>query len=278
MNNKNIKERLVNHALASLLYEVVANPKPGLVDPVDNGSHRDMDVYTFINSSLSLREYLEKAAELGLTFAGADLKKMFQELRLAGQEAEKTMLKATRGVNTHKGAIFSLGIFVTAQGYALKHEKDLFETIEMMCQGLVAHDFGQMKKPLTAGEEQYLKYGQGGVRALAENGYPIVEHLALPFLKKATGTINQRLLDTLMAIATVTQDSTFIKRSGGMQDLKWLHEVALHFLQIGGSKTAAGLDFLKQENMVFKRHNYSLGGCADLLIVTIFVALERSYL
>lgn len=271
-------DKIVDHALESLLYEVVVNPKPGLVDPVDNGAHHDMDVFTFINSSISLREYLQQAAELGMHFIDNDLQVMFNSLRHMGQQAEEKMFTATNGVNTHKGAIFSLGIFVCARSYAVKNDKDTFDTIRVMCKGLLAHDFGNIKKPQTAGEYQFFKYGQGGVREIAENGYPVVEHLALPYLKQSTGTTNERLLDTLMVIASVTQDSTFIKRAGGMQDLKWLHEVCVHYLKIGGSKTDAGMDFLKQENDVFKRHNYNLGGCADLLIVTIFMALELNYI
>lgn len=271
-------DTIVNHALESLLYEVVVNPKPGLVDPVDNGSHQDMDVFTFINSTISLRKYLTQAAEIGEKFTDSNLREMFEQLRQVGLLAEKDMFTATNGVNTHKGAIFSLGIFVCARSFAVKNDKDTFDTIKAMCQGLLTRDMQQVKQPKTAGEYQFLKYGQGGVREIAQNGYPMVEHVALPYLKKSTGTLNERLLDTLMVIASVTQDSTFIKRAGGMQDLKWLHEVCLHYLKLGGSKTDAGMDFLQQENVVFKRHNYSIGGCADLLIVTIFMALELNYL
>lgn len=271
-------KKIVVHALASLLYEVVVNPKPGLVDPVDNGSHPDMDVFTFINSSLALEDYLSQAAVIGSDFAGPELRKMFKQLRERGKKAEEEMYQATGGVNTHKGAIFSLGIFVTARSFAVKNKKDTFTVIKAMCRGLVAHDLGKMKRARSTGEEQYLKYGTAGVRQSAEAGYPIVEKLSLPFLKHRRGTLNQRLLDTLMLIASVAQDSTFIKRSGGMQNLNWLHQMARHFLRLGGSSSPAGLDFLKQENQVFKQHNYSLGGCADLLVVTIFMALEEGYL
>lgn len=270
---------IVDHALEALLYEVVTQPKPGLVDPVDNGSHHDMDVFTFINSSVTMRPYLAQAEEIGTNFTGTDLTKMFAQLREAGKIAEKVMFQATNGVNTHKGAVFSLGIFVCAQSYAKQNDQNPFDVIRQMCAGLMEHDFKKKTdKKLTAGESQFWKYGEGGVREIAENGYIVIEKLALPYLRKTTGTTNQRLLDTLMMLATVTQDSTFIKRSGGMQDLSWLHQVAVHFLKIGGSKTDAGMDFLNQENQVFKRHNYSLGGCADLLIVTIFMALEENIL
>lgn len=62
-------EEIAQNALKALLYEVVTNPKPGLVDPVDVGSHPDMNVYMFIDSSLSLGKYFIQAAEIGFNFA-----------------------------------------------------------------------------------------------------------------------------------------------------------------------------------------------------------------
>lgn len=271
-------QEIVQHALASLLYEVVVNPKPGLVDPIDNGAHHDMDVFTFINSSLALENYLTAAEQIGASFTGPDLKEMFFKLRRRGKSAEQEMYAATKGVNTHKGAIFTLGIFVTARSFALKKREDTFTVIKAMCADLVQRDLENLKTPQTAGEKQFIKYGAGGVRQMAQNGYPVVKKLALPFLKKRKGTLNQRLLDTLMLIASATEDSTFIKRSGGLQNLNWLHQVCLQFLKLGGSETIAGQDFIKKENALFKQRNYSLGGCADLLIVTIFMALELGYL
>ena len=148
-----------------------------------------------------------------------------------------------------------------------------------MCRGLIHHDLITLnRKHLTAGEEQYVKYQIGGVRELAEGGYPIVRDVSLPYLKMSQGTINQRLLDTLMKIASQADDTTFVKRAQGRQKLAWLHETSEKFLNLGGSKTQAGMQFLKEENVIFKEHNYTIGGCADLLIVTIFMALEENCL
>lgn len=276
---KNMIKEIVDNALKALLYEAVTLPKPGLVDPADQGSHPDMDIYTFIDSSVALAPYLNKAAQIGEEFKGHDLTQMFQELRQEGILAEIEMLRATQAVNTHKGAIFSLGIFVCAQSYAKKHEQDVFEVIKKMSRGLIHHDLSTLnKKHLTAGQEQYVKYQIGGVRELAERGYPIVKDISLPYLKMSQGTINQRLLDTLMKIASRAEDTTFVKRAQGKQTLAWLHEISEEFLSLGGSRSPAGMQFLKEENVIFKKHNYTIGGCADLLIVTIFMALEENSL
>lgn len=267
-------KKIVENAVRALLYEAITLPKPGLVDPADSGSHSDMTIYTFVDSSLAMEPYLEKAAAIGENFSEVDLTEMFNELRLAGIEAEKAMLKATNGVNTHKGAIFSLGIFVCARSYAQNNDGDTFQVIREMCAGLVKKDLQKLESPKTAGEKQFVKYNKGGVRELAETGYPVVEKLALPYLEKHAGTDRQRLLDTLMLLASKVDDSTFIKRSGDVNKLEWLHKVAQEFLDKGGSQTKEGLIYLEKLNFIFKQNNYSIGGCADLLIVTIFLAME----
>ncbi len=269
---------ITQNALRALLYEVVTLPKPGLVDPVSSRPHYDMDIYTFIDSSLSLNKYFTSAALLGHHFAGKDLTKMFLQLRKKGIRAEKDMFTATNGVNTHKGAIFALGIFVCAESYCQQNHTELFSTIKKMCAGLVEHDFQQKSPPRTAGEKEFYQYGIGGAREQAEQGYPIVADEALPFLAQSTGNLQTRLLDTLMKIATVTVDSNLIKRAGNYEVVGWLQSCAKEYLRAGGYATFAGKKCLLRLNRECVKNNYSLGGCADLLIVTIFVALERNYL
>lgn len=265
---------IVQNAEKALLYEVITNPKPGLVDPVDNGPHPDMDAYLFINSSLSLNDYFEEAAKIGYDFDNADLRQMFSLLRQAGIRAEKTMFNATKNINTHKGAIFSLGLFVCASSYCQNHPNtDEFTVIQAMTRGLVKHDLGQ--KSETAGERQFLKYGKGGVRAEAEAGYPLVRDVALPFLKQTTGDLNVRLLDTLMKIVSEIEDSNLIKRAGNIEVIEWSQQQAKKYLALGGYQTVAGKQFMHRLNHIFKEKNYSLGGSADLLIVTIFMGLQR---
>lgn len=266
--------KIVQNALRALLYEVVTWPKPGLVDSVSQGPHPDMNVYLFIDSSVSLTDYFKEAEKIGRQFSDVDLTGMFRELRQAGIKAEKTMFTATHGINTHKGAIFSLGLFTCAVSYCQKHGlADEFAVVKRMTCGLVAHDLG--KKSNTAGERQFLRYGLGGVRAEAEAGYPIIRDVALPFLTKSSGSLQTRLLDTLMKIASVSVDSNLIKRAGSLQVITWLHEQAKEYLQLGGFVTKEGKHFLQHLNEVCLNHNYSLGGCADLLIVTIFLGLEE---
>lgn len=269
---------ITQNALRALLYEVLTEPKPGLVDPVSQGPHPDMNIYTFIDSSLSLEQYFSEAVKIGQNFQADDLTQMFYLLRQKGIIAEEKMFTATHGVNTHKGAIFALGIFVCAESFSLSKHSDLFSTIKKMCARLVQHDLIQNNHSQTAGEKEFDKYQIGGARAQAEQGYPVVREIALPFLKKSTGNLQTRLLDTLMKIATVTIDSNLIKRAGNYNVIKWLHQKAEEYLKLGGYATSAGKNYLQKLNEECLVNNYSLGGCADLLIVTIFVALEKGYI
>ncbi|WEV70938.1 triphosphoribosyl-dephospho-CoA synthase CitG [Lactobacillus sp. ESL0785] len=269
---------ITQNALRALLYEVATEPKPGLVDPHHSGPHPDMNIYTFIDSSLSLTQYLTDAVIIGRNFKQTDLRQMFFLLRQKGISAEKAMFTATEGINTHKGAIFALGIFTCAESYSQIQNTNLFTTIRHMCCGLVKHDLGNLHQPQTAGEQEFIKYGYGGARAEAEQGYPLVEKVALPFLKNSTGSLQVRLLDTLMKIATVANDSNLIKRAGNPQVINWLHQQAKTYLALGGYATPQGRKKLQELNQACLEHNYSLGGCADLLIVTIFVGLEQEIL
>ncbi|MGN6389705.1 MAG: triphosphoribosyl-dephospho-CoA synthase, partial [Burkholderiaceae bacterium] len=98
-------------ALGCLHDELTLYPKPGLVSPVDNGSHHDMTAATFLRSLFALRHYFVAIAGAGQENAP------FATLRRLGIAAEARMLKATGGVNTHRGAIFTLGLLAAALGH-----------------------------------------------------------------------------------------------------------------------------------------------------------------
>lgn len=275
-----MKNSISNNALRALLYEAVTGPKPGLVDPIDNSSHPDMDVYMFIDSSLSLRNYLQKAEKIGREFHDSDLTQMFNKLRQAGLIAEKEMWQATNSVNTHKGAIFSLGICTCAESYCKQNGGNVFEIIRIMTQGLMEHDFKNLNSSenLTAGQEQFIKYGLGGARQEAEAGYPIVEEVALPFLKNIQGDKRTRILDTFMKIVSLTMDSTLIKRAKTTAVIEEVHADANHYLELGGFANEKAREFINEVDAKFSQKKWSLGGCADLLIITIFFGLEYNYL
>ena len=279
---ENIANWLTQLAQRALLYEVSAWPKPGLVDPVEHGAHLDMDIFTFINSSISLRNYLHQAALLGIMSRSTNLSLIFEELREYGKKAEKTMFVATNSVNTHKGAVFSLGVFVAATAYSLQHLKrfdanDIKNVIRKMLKNLINDDLKHLssKKFLTAGEKQYLKYGLSGIRGEAHAGYPTVFKYGLPTLLTSNYDWNSRILITFLELALHIEDSTLIKRAGDPAIQGWKNKEIQECLRLGGINTKAGQQKLTKIEEKFTQQNLSLGGTADLLIVTIFLALVK---
>lgn len=275
-------EQLADKAQAALLYEVMVQPKPGLVDPVDVGPHHDMNAFTFVDSAIALKPYLQEAGRLGVNFAGTDMTRLFNQLRAAGRRAERTMFAATRGVNTHKGAIFSLGIALGATGHWCKtHDYDtdgVRRLIKRMLVGLTKRDMGRVEgagteAELTAGERQYLRFHSTGARGEAEQGFPSVMEVGLPFLRDAQGTLNARLLDTLMTLAGHVEDTNLVKRAGNRDVLEWMRAQCDRYFELGGAGSAKGMEFLLELNKECVERNLSLGGCADLLILTIFFGL-----
>src|SRR6478736_3489767 len=95
-------------AIRALHTELLLYPKPGLVSAIDNGAHDDMDAGTFLRSIFALRHYFKAIASAGA--AGSP----FPILQHLGIEAEQRMLRATGGVNTHRGGIFCMGLLAAA--------------------------------------------------------------------------------------------------------------------------------------------------------------------
>jgi triphosphoribosyl-dephospho-CoA synthase len=106
----------VRKFLDTTLHETAATGKPGLVCADTAGVHTDMDIQTMVASAVSLYPYFRNAAGIGMDTAGLEAQAVFSLLRREGLEAERAMFTVTRGVNTHKGLIFSMGLFCAAAG------------------------------------------------------------------------------------------------------------------------------------------------------------------
>ena len=180
------------------------------------------------------------------------------------------MFAATKGVNTHKGTIFSLRILTGAVG-VLKQGNQMINRAD-----LLATDLDGLKKDtkLTAGEQQYLAYGHTGIRGEAASGFPTIFEYGLPILVNRQGaTQNDRQLEALLVMARHTENSTLIKRAGDPAILKWKKDQQLdHLFDLGELGTSEGRQFLTALETTFSASHLSLGGAADLLIATIFLA------
>ena len=175
-------------AQRALLYEVAITPKPGLVDRMNAGAHDDMDVFTFIDSACALREYFETCTRIGLCHRGKAERDCFDALRTPGLLAEAAMKRATGGVNTHKGAIFSLGIYCAALGMGYDGNKSDTMAALARCGGMTRMRMQEELASIsegaarTFGEEIYVRRGVGGVRAEAAGGFASVREYGLPRL------------------------------------------------------------------------------------------------
>ncbi|AZO94863.1 triphosphoribosyl-dephospho-CoA synthase CitG [Halocella sp. SP3-1] len=280
-------------AVEAMLYEVSASPKPGLVDRYNSGAHQDMDFFTFMSSSAALNYYFYRCAEKGVAFANQDARKLLEHLRGIGKEAERDMYQATGGVNTHKGLIFSLGIISAAAASCFFAEGSWPLSLERICKkisqitkGITIRELSSAKlsdikeeKNLTAGERLFKQYNIKGIRGEVEKGFPTVRKTSFPFLLKYLNknqeTINDILVQVLLYLMTVTEDTNVIARHNlGM--LQYVKSCALQALDLGGIFTKEGKNYLQQMDVDFRQKNISPGGSADLLAVTImFVFLTQ---
>ena len=269
-----LKSRTVARlACQALLYEVNATPKPGLVDRSNSGSHRDMDIFTFCASTSALFPYFESCARLGM--AQSDPEALFSEIRLKGRAAEGEMLHATGGVNTHKGAIFSMGLLCAAAGRLPCSQwtaQALLSLCAEMTRGLTERDFAGLteESARTSGQRLYLRHGITGVRGQAEAGFPLVRDVGLPALEAALHrglSINDACLAALTALMSENTDTNVISRSSTARLQQLRSDVSL----LLSSEPFPDVDRLLELDRELIRENISPGGSADLLALCCFL-------
>ncbi|MBB1200196.1 triphosphoribosyl-dephospho-CoA synthase [Enterobacteriaceae bacterium 89] len=266
-------------AWRAMLTEVNLSPKPGLVDRVNTGAHKDMSLIDFQRSALAIRQWLPDFIEHGAASAHLPSAEILAGARSIGLLCEEAMFRATAGVNTHKGSIFSLGLICTALGRLQQLDlpitaASLCASVSAFCQGITARELEQNNPSQTAGQRLFHQLGLTGARGEAEAGYPLVINHALPHYQQllAQGRDPElALLDTLLLLMARNGDTNVASR-GGAEGLLWLQTRAKALLHSGGIRTADDLPSLIHfDNQCIER-NLSPGGSADLLIVTWFLA------
>jgi triphosphoribosyl-dephospho-CoA synthase len=264
--------RIGRVALRALHEELVLYPKPGLVSPVDPGSHVDMDAATFRRSLFALRGYFGDLAEAAAS--GAE----FAALRALGLAAEARMLRATGGVNTHRGAIFTLGLLAASAAHlqasaAPVTDQRLADTVRLRWgAGLAVR--GADDEP-SHGRIVARRYGAGGARAEAVRGFPVLFQVALPVLRghlARTGCRRLALVQTLFTLIAALEDTNILYR-GGRAGLRFARESARRFLYAGGVERPDWEAGALAVHRAFVRRRLSPGGSADLLAAAWFVHL-----
>lgn len=266
-------------AWRAMIAEVNLSPKPGLVDRFNCGAHRDMALADFHNSAAAIADWLPRFVSYGASSAKRPEGDVLPGLRALGMACETAMFRATAGVNTHKGTIFSLGLICAALGRLYQSQQPLTAeticaTVAAFCQGLTQRELQQNNPQRTAGQRLYQQLGLTGARGEAEAGYPLVIRHALPHYRALLAQHldpELALLDTLLLLMALNGDTNVASR-GGADGLRWLQQQAKRLLRTGGIRTSADLIHLQQFDRQCIARHLSPGGSADLLIVTWFLA------
>ena len=239
----------------ALRRELDTTPKPGLVDRQDNGAHKDMD-YALMSKSISaLRPYLTRlAVESAKDIDPAKIKEI-------GIEAEKAMLKATGGVNTHKGALFCIGLSVAAASY-LASTTGSVEAYSF--KELVSRAASEIPSARgTHGAEAKRSFKAVGALENARAAYPELFADWLPYYRSLEDD-PFRCHKTLLHIMTTLDDTNILHRRGA-EGLAHAEAEAARLLE---DFSESGLSSLNKD---FIRENISPGGSADMLSLTIFI-------
>jgi len=259
-------------ATLALYDELALAPKPGLVTLLDRGSHDDMDAHTFMRSLFSLRRYFAQIAEAG--FGGAQ----FAVLERYGIAAEARMFEATGGVNTHRGAIFMLGLLCAAAGAALCECGNRAPHPDQVRAALRRH-WGDalarrsQRAPTLPGGIAARRHGLRSASEEAALAFPVLFDTALPALASGLArglTPHAARLDTLFHVMAVLEDSNLAHR-GGLAGLHYAQGAARSFLDRGGVARPGGLQAAQAIANDFVARRLSPGGAADTLAAACWV-------
>lgn len=251
-------------ATLALHDELALAPKPGLVSFVDSGSHEDMDAHTFMRSLFALRRCFVRMAELGAARAP------FAALEHCGIAAEARMRSATGGINTHRGAIFTLGLLCAAAAAAQADGEPMGSTA--LRAALLRHWGTALADRCgrASGLPGGLAAQRHGLRSASQEaalGLPALFDHAVPAWRhgRAGGLGGVRLqLQVFFTLLAVLDDCNLARR-GGLAGLQFARAQAAAFLAAGGASHAHATERAWAIHRAFMARRLSPGGCADML-------------
>jgi triphosphoribosyl-dephospho-CoA synthase len=266
-------EHLAKLARQALIAEAELTPKPGLVDRRGAGSHSDLSLDSMRRSASTIAPYF---SVMGASAQSMPFGQMLRtEVAAIGRAAESAMLQVTNGSNSHKGAIWLLGLLVTA---AAQHNNPNPTAIAQDAGFLARLSDRAQPQLVSHGDVVKARYGATGARGEAYAGFPNVVHIGLPALcaarSKGCTETNSRL-STLLSIMARLEDTCVLYR-GGANGLVTVQKGAAEVLIAGGPGSITGDEAMRRLDQELLTKRVSPGGCADLLAATLFLdALER---
>ncbi|HEY5585254.1 MAG TPA: triphosphoribosyl-dephospho-CoA synthase [Ruminiclostridium sp.] len=268
-NGEHCSGLLGQFAVDALIEEARLTPKPALVDMNNSGAHTDINIDLMLRSAQSLQSMFVEIGRVAFKQKPSwDLK---EEIAVIGRRGEATMLKETGGTNTHRGAIWSLGLLTA--GAAMNEQGTSAHTIAAAASALACYFIPSEVDKVSNGYRAKQNYGVQGARGEAQDGFPHVTHIALPALYKSRESgIPESFarVDALIALIASLDDTCILHR-GGMEALMAAKNGARAVLGAGGISTLKGWrEFQKLDEGLIAR-NASPGGSADLLAAALFL-------
>ena len=272
-------DTLAQAACDALLDELYTTPKPGLVDRMSNGAHKDMDIPLFEKSTASLLPYFREAARLGME--GCSM----QALRACGAAGEAAMFEATGGVNTHKGMVYSMGLLLAGMGRTLTETADpetpdgdkdpvrsaIRYAAALAAEDAAAHLASSEQAPSTNGGKVLAAYGAKGATGEAMDGFPHAVFCAerLRWYRdhnyEEAGAL--AFCDSMAAL----EDTNLLHR-GGPDGLAFAQQVAA---QISMMPVSQRIGTLAELDRTMILRNLSPGGSADMLALAFLLEKWR---
>ncbi|MGB8339405.1 MAG: triphosphoribosyl-dephospho-CoA synthase MdcB [Burkholderiales bacterium] len=267
--------RQIGRAAVRALYaEIALEPKPGLVSFRDCGSHSDMDGATFLRSLFALRDYFPRITQAG--FEGHP----FSILETLGKNAETCMLRATDGINTHRGAVFSLGLLCASAGQL--HAQTLPFTPQHL-RAVLLSTWGvalaaraktaRLASPTSNGQRAAQHFELRSAGDEAAQAFPVLFDVTLPALQAALaiGAANRAARVQALFVTMAELDDTNLVHRGGMQGLRLVQTLAKSFLSAGGVMQTDWLQQARALHTILVQRRLSPGGSADLLASACWV-------
>lgn len=282
-------DKISKLAVSALKEELELTPKPGLVDQRNCGAHSDMDFDMMLRSAMSLKVYFENTLRLGFDMNLSNHCELIK-LRNLGIEAEKRMMHLTSGVNTHRGAIYGMGILLSALGNCLKHGGSLVYKSRKIAEGLFelkkcSSDLECNKHVETTkilmgksnGELAREAFGRCGAEDEAMKGFPTAFagacYLEDLVNKYGRPTLIAKLRSFLF-ILEKADDSNLIHR-GGRKGLELAKTEARRIRNLDDDKLVKALEELDD---VFIEMNLSPGGTADIYAQSLLLQKIKNHL
>ena len=262
--------RLARLARQALIAEAELTPKPGLVDRRGCGAHTDLSLEIMRRSAVAIEPYF---VQMALASGGGQPSQSIRErLALIGRQAERAMLDATGGSNSHKGAIWALGLLVSALAM---HDKDdvTASTVADTAKAIASFEDRAIPRLVSHGDMVARRYGVVGARGEALSGFPHVVDVGLPALRrKRRSAASEQVarLDTLLSIMASLDDTCLLYR-GGVVALAAAKKGAAAVAAVGGTGTRLGREELYRLDRRLMDLHVSPGGSADLLAATLLL-------